>query len=192
MAKDKKPASPSLGGQKGVSLMITSFIMIIILSVVLSVSTILYSQLKIVRNIGDSVVSFYAADSGIEKVLYYDRRVMPVIGQDSQGNDILAERGLCLMYDTTNAPTTACPNSGSGLNSSVECNNTTSPQPLAVNGCNSNVCDNCIVSFDTTFNGKSYSVTAKVQNDPYLFDIQSTGEYNNVVRKIEIFSTSRY
>jgi len=184
MAKDKQ--------QQGVSLMITSFIMIIILSVVLSVSAILYSQLKMIKNIGDSVVSFYAADSGIEKVLYYDRRVMPTIGQDGQGNNILAERGLCVMYNTSGYQQTACQGSDSSFDPSVRCNNATVPNALAANGCDADTCDNCEISFDTTFNGKSYSVIARVQNNPYLLSIESKGNYGNVVRKIEIFSTSRY
>lgn len=63
--------------RKGASLIITFFIMIIILAVVLSVSIILYSQVKVIRNIGSSVVSYYIGESGIEKVLYYDRQVLP-------------------------------------------------------------------------------------------------------------------
>ena len=75
--------------QKGVSLIISFFIMVIILSVVLSVSALLYSEIKVIRNIGNSVVSFYAADSGIEKLIYYDRKVLP------DG----AVRGLCSMLE---------------------------------------------------------------------------------------------
>lgn len=67
--------------RKGASLIITFFIMIIILAVVLSVSIILYSQVKVIRNIGSSVVSYYIGESGIEKVLYYDRQVLPNGGQ---------------------------------------------------------------------------------------------------------------
>lgn len=69
-----------IGNEKGVALIITFFIMIIILAVTLSISSILYSEIKILRNIGSSVVAFYAADSGIEKVLYYDRQVNTISG----------------------------------------------------------------------------------------------------------------
>ena len=34
----------------------------------------LYSEIKIIRNIGNSVAAFYTAESGVEKVLYYDRK----------------------------------------------------------------------------------------------------------------------
>ena len=56
--------------ERGVSLIIVFFLMMIILSVVLSISTILYTQLKNVRNSGDFVVSYYAAESGVEAFLY--------------------------------------------------------------------------------------------------------------------------
>lgn len=63
--------------EKGVSLIITFFILTIILAVVLSISVLLYAEIKIMRNIGNSVVAFYSADSGVEKVLYYDRKIIP-------------------------------------------------------------------------------------------------------------------
>ncbi len=63
--------------QRGVSLIITFFITIIILFVVLAISTILYSEIRIIRNIGNSVVAFYAADSGVEETFYYDRKEIP-------------------------------------------------------------------------------------------------------------------
>lgn len=53
--------------ERGVSLIITFFIMIIVLAVVLSISILLYSEVKVIRNIGNSMVSFYAGESGIEK-----------------------------------------------------------------------------------------------------------------------------
>jgi len=62
-------------GQKGVSLLITFFIMVIALSIVLGISVIIISELEVIRGIGYSVVAFYSADTGIEKSLYYDRKV---------------------------------------------------------------------------------------------------------------------
>ncbi len=44
-------------------------IMAIILSIVLGVTTILLGQLKVIKGIENSVIAFYAAESGIEKVL---------------------------------------------------------------------------------------------------------------------------
>ncbi|MFH1509751.1 MAG: hypothetical protein ABID67_01200 [Candidatus Nealsonbacteria bacterium] len=55
--------------KKGISLIFVMLIISVILSISFGVSSILITQIKILRNIGYSVVSFYAADSGIENVL---------------------------------------------------------------------------------------------------------------------------
>lgn len=56
--------------QKGVSLYLALLIMAVLLSIGLGISAILFGQIKIIRGIGDSIVAFYAADTGIEEVLY--------------------------------------------------------------------------------------------------------------------------
>lgn len=55
--------------QKGVSLFLTIMILSVILSVVLGLTTILISQIRTVREMGNSTIAFYAANTGIEKVL---------------------------------------------------------------------------------------------------------------------------
>jgi len=160
--------------QKGVSLIITFFIMIIVLSVVLSVSILLYSQLKILRNIGNSVVAFYAADSGIEKVLYYDWQV--------KNGDT---RGLCSMLDPTK--TDYCKESGSG-DSSIYCG---SPTPSTfIGGCAPNVCNDCTVTFKTILSNRaSYSVSASVSVSEEFgpsvdFNAIGKGEFGGTTRQI--------
>lgn len=54
---------------RGISLYIAILIMAILLAIVLGVSTILVTQIRIIRGMENSVVAFYAAESGIEKVL---------------------------------------------------------------------------------------------------------------------------
>jgi hypothetical protein len=178
--------------QNGVSLIITFFIMTIILSVVLSISAILYSEVKIIRNVGNSVTAFYAADSGVEKILYYDRVVLPTVKVDPPvtcTNDDecdlsksqfcvdnfcyqKATRGICSMipFNVINNPS-ACPNSVSspGLpDSSIYCDNITGPTvpPEDSEGCDPAVCNDCKLSFKTNFPGSdpgySYSVDATV------------------------------
>jgi len=122
--------------QKGVSLIITFFMMIIILAVVLFISVLLYSEVKIIRNVGDSMVSFFAADSGVEKVLYYDRKVLPTLikGECPIGTEcdpdqtcsnglctIPAKRGLCSMYtnDSGNNPN-YCASDPNPLNPAID------------------------------------------------------------------------
>ena len=56
--------------QNGVSLYLALLIMAVLLSIGFGISAILFSQIKIIRGMGDSVVAFYAADTGIEEVLY--------------------------------------------------------------------------------------------------------------------------
>ena len=65
--------------ERGVSLYLALLIMAILLSIGLGMSAILFGQIKIIRGMGDSVVAFYAADTGIERALY---EPMPSFGGD--------------------------------------------------------------------------------------------------------------
>ena len=56
--------------QKGISIYLSLMIMTVLLAIALGVSTILISQQKSIKGMGNSVIAFYAADSGIEKMLY--------------------------------------------------------------------------------------------------------------------------
>jgi len=168
--------------QAGVSLIITFFAMIIIVSIILSITTLLYQEIKMIRNIGNSVIAFYAADSGIEKVLYYDRKVI-----------VEGDRGLCTMIpynDITNL--TACPaeiDEVYGItDNGLFCN---SPIKTGV-GCDSD-CNDCTIIFTTNFsdNEKKYTVTATVMPDPEdetktILKINSLGAYKNLTRKVEL------
>jgi len=55
--------------QKGISLLFVVLVMSVILTISLGISSILNKQTSVMREIGYSVVAFYAADSGIEEVL---------------------------------------------------------------------------------------------------------------------------
>jgi len=169
--------------QKGVSLIITLFIMIIILFVVLSISSLLYSQVKVIRNVGDSVVSFYAADSGVEKVLYYDRQVLAL----ATGGKAQISRGLCSMIDPNNPDGTTTNNLNcsvahdNSLDPSIYCENSTPSPFTATGGCDPNNCNNCTITFDTTFdnNTRYYKVTAAVDTNTYYLHITSKGVFPN-------------
>lgn len=135
--------------EKGISLLITFFIMIIVLSVILSISVILYSEIKVIRNMGDSVVAFYTAASGVEKILYYDRKVIP---EGATGS----KRGVCYM----------CKPAEPGDTSHIidpDCKSIIAPAEDPT-GCDSKTCENCKISFNnTTLSGrKNYSITATV------------------------------
>lgn len=57
--------------EKGLSLYLALVVMSILLAIILGMSAILVSQLKVIRKIESSVIAFYAAETGIERVLTY-------------------------------------------------------------------------------------------------------------------------
>lgn len=166
----------SYKSQKGISLIITFFIMIILLAVVLSISIILYSEIRVIRNMGDSVISFYAAESGIEKVLFYDRQALPTRGDPCtvvtdctdigtiypicSGNGLCVtpptgqsttSRGLCAMFETSPVP--HCTEGVNG-ETSVFCNPVAGLDkisPTGANGCDIDNCNNCQITFSADF-----------------------------------------
>lgn len=158
--------------QKGVSLIMAFFVMVVVISVVLSVSSLLYSEIKIIRNMSDSVVSFYAADSGIEKLLYYDRKVLGTSGQ----------RGLCLMcYSGADR---SCSDALSDSSLNCICDSVSADCDIAN-------CVNCQVTFHTlvdgAVDGRYYSVTADVNSTAtYDMDIKSNGTYKSSGRAINV------
>jgi len=63
--------------QKGISIYLVILISTFILAVALGLSTILISRIKVSHEIGYSVVALYAADTGIERILYEIRSTPP-------------------------------------------------------------------------------------------------------------------
>lgn len=55
--------------QKGVSLYLALMIMTILLGIALGINSIFLGQIKILKDLGYSVIAFYAADAGIEEAL---------------------------------------------------------------------------------------------------------------------------
>lgn len=195
-----------INSQQGVSLIITFFIMIIILAVVLSVSVLLYGEIKVIRNIGNSVLGFYAADSGVEKVLFYDWQVLPIT-DTVEGIPVYAKRGLCSMvdYNLDNNPN-ACrsKDSAPGYDDSVYCSGLAELLDGAnADGCDWDVCNNCKVTFNTNyaslFGEKEYRVVASVS--PHSINvngidepdgstdltIDSRGGFGTALRQIRVF-----
>lgn len=69
-----------LSKQKGVSLYIAIMIIAILLAIVLGAGAILLAQLKVIKGMENSIVAFYAADSGIERVLMDRSNPLPFDG----------------------------------------------------------------------------------------------------------------
>jgi hypothetical protein len=142
--------------QKGVVLLVTFIIMGIVVAIVLGVSIILVSELKMIRGMGNSVVAFYTADSGIEKTLYYDNKEIPDNGS----------RGVCNICSSCSSE--SCQN----------CKTTGS-------GCQPTNCTECQVYYETVLNDKIFKmvvVLAPELDDVY----GSYGMYKDVTRAIEI------
>ena len=68
------------GGQSGVSLFLVIIIMTILLAIALGLSAIFLGQMVMFREMGYSVIAFYAADAGIEKVLIQREDPLPLNG----------------------------------------------------------------------------------------------------------------
>jgi len=66
--------------QKGVSLYIAIMIIAILLAIVLGAGAILLGQLKTIKGMENSITAFYAADTGIERVLMDRNNPLPFDG----------------------------------------------------------------------------------------------------------------
>ena len=72
--------------QKGISIIFAMLIITVILGIAFGVSAILLSQVEMLRDVGYSVVAFYAADTGIENVLLNSPPVS--ISETEIGDDV--------------------------------------------------------------------------------------------------------
>ena len=63
--------------EKGATLYFAIIIMSILLAAVFSLGTIVLFQLRTIKGMGDSVVAYYASDSGIETALYSGKSFPP-------------------------------------------------------------------------------------------------------------------
>lgn len=157
--------------QQGVSLIVTFLVMTIMLSMVLSITTILFNEIKIVMNMGSSISSLNSSDIGIEKTLYFDIKQVPVG----------ANRGFCNICNTC---------------SSLDCLNCTTT-PLVANGCSVTNCTNCQITYDSSFDGRDYSVNARVSPNPLNANISdliitSSGFYRDTKRVASYSSSAVY
>jgi len=142
------------------------------LAIVLSISVILYSEVKIISNIGNSVSAFYSAQTGAEEVLYFDRKVIP-----NGGN-----RGICSI----------CATCDSG--DCMSCSASTSILEGGGTGCDAQNCTNCQIKYNSSFNDRTYFINVIVtpDNEPgvYIFNIKSKGGYKDSFRSLELNSVS--
>ncbi|MBU3934430.1 hypothetical protein KKC00_00445 [Patescibacteria group bacterium] len=126
--------------EKGVAFLITFFVMGIALSVILGVSSILISEIKVIRNIGNSVSAFYAADTGIEEIIYFDSNKIPEGGT----------RGFCNICNV-------CSDFGC-----QDCQ-------ISGDDCDLDTCTDCQVSYYAQINGSRYDIISSVGPEEEVF-----------------------
>ena len=144
--------------ERGIILLVSFFVMILALSVVLGISTILLSEIKVMRGLGNSVVSFYTAETGIEEILYFDNREVPEGGVRGFCN-------ICNVRVANNCSGTACTFSGSD--------------------CNLTACTDCQISYCTVVSDRTYSINASINpTEGTIF--KSFGNYKKTTRAIEL------
>jgi hypothetical protein len=84
--------------QKGVALYISLIIMAILLAIGLGITIIIIGETKIMRNIGDSVIAFQAADTGIENALYNMRHLDPPDNTSNIGLTAMGDSSYFVEY----------------------------------------------------------------------------------------------
>ena len=110
---------------KGVSLYLSLVILSIIMAVLIGVFTIALSQIRIVYSIGNSVIAFYAADSGMEELLYRVFRLgyVPVVSEcPIAGNFINASYEVCVSDSDPNQVFSSGTHTNSGTVRKLEIN----------------------------------------------------------------------
>lgn len=85
--------------ERGISLFLTLVIMSILLSISLGINVIFWQQAQILKYLGNSVIAFYAADTGIERAL-------------KEGNDVsdTLSNGAAYEAKKINKGDPGCPN----------------------------------------------------------------------------------
>jgi len=79
--------------QKGISLVFTLLVLTLVLGVSTGISSLIIRQLRLMRGVGSSITSFYAADSGIERTLLLGTPVDNSGAVDDAGYEVTVENG---------------------------------------------------------------------------------------------------
>jgi|GEM_PF-3591947 len=152
--------------QKGLSLVVVFFIMTVILSIVLGLIVIVLNSAKSAKNVGDSVIAFYAADSGIEKTLFYNRQRVPT------GIDGIVG-GICDICSSCGSNCSGCSAIGEDCRACKHCR-------VAYNMNMDNLGQNYQVVVNVLPNGKFYNMK-----------VTSKGYYNSSARAIGMQISNR-
>jgi hypothetical protein len=95
--------------QKGTSLLLTILIMTALLAIALGLARLSLGEIKLVRDIPDSLTAYYAAESGIEKAIYLDRK-----GEGTNLDECLdSQNTICYVVTITSGPPKKISSNGS-------------------------------------------------------------------------------
>lgn len=90
--------------QKGASIYFALDILAIMMAVVVGITTVIVVQLSNIKEAGDSVVAFYAADAGIERALYDNKEGYDLeysVADFVDGDGIIASYEAIIIATTT-------------------------------------------------------------------------------------------
>jgi len=116
--------------QKGVSLYFAIVILSVLAATLLALIAISISQIKVITSLGNSVIAFYAADSGIERVLYHLLKEgwspspgeCPFVPPEWEGLSNEAEYKVCVSEDATSTIWSIGRHKKSGIKRKIEIN----------------------------------------------------------------------
>ena len=91
--------------QKGVSIFLAVLLISVLLAIGIGIAAILVAQMRMLKGMGDSVIAFYAADTGVERVLYED----PDFGDPPTEQILEGSLANGATYRVTKIPKPSCP-----------------------------------------------------------------------------------
>lgn len=79
--------------ERGISLFFTLILMSVLMSISLGINVIFWEQTQILKYVGNSVLAFYAADTGIERALREENNVSDTLSNGAAYNAIKIIKG---------------------------------------------------------------------------------------------------
>ncbi len=173
---------------KGVALLLTILILTSVLAVVIASSSLIMRELKISKDEKNSTFAFYAAESGIERMLWDIRKNRANLNPSQLPIQFLnCLCNNCAYKDTNDTTGNSC--DATGVGGYCECDNISckyaSTSPTCVAGDSNNLYNTDDNSENFVFtNGAYYDLNYNYDGTYYI--ITSTGVFNNAKRKLEI------
>ena len=173
---------------KGVALLLTILILTSVLTVVIASSNLIIGELKISKDEKNSTFAFYAAESGIERMLWDIRKNRSNLDPSQLPIQFLnCLCNSCAYEDPDDTTGKSC--DATGIGGYCECDDTTcenaSTTPTCIAKDSNNLYNTAKNSENFNFsNGAYYDLNYNYDGTFYI--ITSTGMFNNAKRKLKI------